>query len=318
MPLVVKDRVQETTTTTGTGTVTLGGAVSGYQSFSAIGNGNTTYYTIHGGTEWEVGIGTYTSSGTTLSRTTVLASSNSGSLVNFSAGTKNVFVTYPSFKTNPTQVSTTPPTNPMPGEVWLNSEDGQTYVYYVDTDSAQWISAASGVSGPNTVTTSTTTNITGILQGNGSVVSGVTSTTGSGNLVFATSPTLVTPVLGTPTSGALTNCTADGTNAVGYRNVPISGSAKSSSYSLTTADVGKYIEVTTGGSITVPNSTFATGDVLSIFNNTSGAITLTMSITTAYIGGTDSDKATISLATRGVATILFISGTLCVVSGNVS
>lgn len=95
MPHVVKDRVMETTASTGTGTITLGGAVAGYQSFSVIGNANTTYYTIVGGTEWEVGIGTYTSSGTTLSRDTVLESSNGGSLVNFSAGTKNVFVTYP-------------------------------------------------------------------------------------------------------------------------------------------------------------------------------------------------------------------------------
>ena len=97
MALVLADRVQETTTTTGTGTVTLAGAVSGYQSSAAIGNGNSTYYTIAGqtGTEWAVGIGTYTSAGTTLSRTTVLSSSNSGSLVSFSAGTKNVFVTYP-------------------------------------------------------------------------------------------------------------------------------------------------------------------------------------------------------------------------------
>ena len=98
MALVVKDRVQETSTTTGTGTFTLAGAVSGFQSFSVIGNGNTTYYAIVGGTEWEVGLGTYTSSGTTLSRDTVLESSNSGSLVNFSAGTKNVFVTYPAEK----------------------------------------------------------------------------------------------------------------------------------------------------------------------------------------------------------------------------
>jgi len=100
MALVLKDRVQETTTTTGTGTITLGGAVTGYQSFSSIGNGNTTYYVIYvpGGADWEVGIGTYTSSGTTLSRTTILASSNSGSLVNFSAGTKNVFCDYPAGK----------------------------------------------------------------------------------------------------------------------------------------------------------------------------------------------------------------------------
>lgn len=98
MALVIKDRVKETSTTTGTGTLTLAGAVTGFQSFSVIGNSNTTFYTIalQGGSEWEVGIGTYTSSGTTLSRDTVLSSSNSGSLVNFSAGTKEVFVTYPS------------------------------------------------------------------------------------------------------------------------------------------------------------------------------------------------------------------------------
>lgn len=97
MPLVLKDRVKETTTTTGTGTITLAGAVSGYQSFSVIGNANTTYYTIVDASTgaWEVGLGTYTSAGTTLSRDTVLESSNSGSLVNFGAGTKDVFVTYP-------------------------------------------------------------------------------------------------------------------------------------------------------------------------------------------------------------------------------
>ena len=97
MAFVLADRVKETTTTTGTGTVTLLGASTGFQSFSAIGNTNTTYYTIAGqtGSEWEVGIGTYTSSGTTLARTTVIASSNAGALVNFSAGTKDVFVTYP-------------------------------------------------------------------------------------------------------------------------------------------------------------------------------------------------------------------------------
>lgn len=100
MALVLKDRVQETTTSIGTGTITLAGAVTGFQSFAAIGNGNETYYVIaaQSGGQWEVGVGTYTSSGTTLSRDTVLSSSNSGSLVDFSAGVKNVFVTYPSEK----------------------------------------------------------------------------------------------------------------------------------------------------------------------------------------------------------------------------
>jgi hypothetical protein len=100
MALVLKDRVKETTTTTGTGTVTLAGAVTDYQAFSAIGDGNTTYYTItlSANDEWEVGVGTYTASGTTLSRDTILASSNSGSAVNFSAGSKDVFVVYPAGK----------------------------------------------------------------------------------------------------------------------------------------------------------------------------------------------------------------------------
>jgi hypothetical protein len=98
MALVLADRVRETSATTGTGTLTLAGAVYGYQSFAAIGNGNTTYYTIYDQTSgaWEVGIGTYTTSGTTLSRTTVLSSSNADALVPFGVGTKDVFVTYPS------------------------------------------------------------------------------------------------------------------------------------------------------------------------------------------------------------------------------
>jgi len=98
MALVLKDRVKETTTTTGTGTVTLAGAAAGFQSFVVIGDGNQTFYAIVDATSgaWEVGVGTYTSSGTTLSRTTVVSSSNAGSLVNFGAGSKDVFVTYPS------------------------------------------------------------------------------------------------------------------------------------------------------------------------------------------------------------------------------
>lgn len=100
MALVLLDRVRETSTTTGTGTISLLGAVDGYQAFSAIGDGNTTYYTIFDqlAGEWEVGIGTYTSSGATLSRDTVLSSSNGGALVTFGAGSKDVFVTYPAEK----------------------------------------------------------------------------------------------------------------------------------------------------------------------------------------------------------------------------
>jgi hypothetical protein len=97
MALVVKDRVKVSTATTGTGTLTLGAAAVGFQDFSVIGDGNTTYYTITdtGAGEWEVGIGTYDSTGDTLTRDTVLASSNSGNLLDLGAGDKDVFVTYP-------------------------------------------------------------------------------------------------------------------------------------------------------------------------------------------------------------------------------
>lgn len=101
MALVLADRVRETTTTAGTGTITLAGAVTGFRTFATVGNGNTTYYVIagQGTSEWEVGIGTYTSSGTTLSRDTVLASSaGAPTKTSFSAGTKDVWVDYPAGK----------------------------------------------------------------------------------------------------------------------------------------------------------------------------------------------------------------------------
>jgi hypothetical protein len=132
------------------------------------------------------------------------------------------------------------------------------------------------------------------------------------------SVTLVTPVLGTPSSGTLSSCTVDGTNSVGYKNIPQTGSDKTTAYTLVTGDVGKYVGVGTSGSIVVPTSTFANGDAISVYNNTTGNITITTSAPTAYIGGTNTVKTSITLATRGIATILFVSATVCVVTGNVS
>ena len=105
---------------------------------------------------------------------------------------------------------------------------------------------------------------------------------------------------------------------LGYLNIPQSGAAKTTSYTLAVTDVGKVIEVGASGAIEVPDATFAIGDAIIIFNNTSGSITMTMTITNAYIAGTDTDEATIDVATRGVANILFVTGTTCVVTGNVS
>jgi len=132
MALVLADRVRETTTVVGTGTATLLGAIASYQSFAAIGNANTTYYTIvnQSANEWEVGIGTYTASGTLLSRDTVLSSSNSGSLVNFSAGTKDVWGDYPAGKAVTTDTLAYPPaiggTTPAAGTFTTLTATGQT------------------------------------------------------------------------------------------------------------------------------------------------------------------------------------------------
>ena len=150
------------------------------------------------------------------------------------------------------------------------------------------------------------------------LLDGVTATTAELNYVDGVTSAIQTQLdakspLASPTfSGTV----SDGDGKI--RAIPQSGSDKTSSYTLTTGDIGNFVGVGSSGSITVPNSTFAAGDAISIFNNTSGDITITLSITTAYIAGEDADKNSVTLATRGVCTILFISGTVCVLSGNVS
>lgn len=102
------------------------------------------------------------------------------------------------------------------------------------------------------------------------------------------------------------------------RNIPSAGAAKTSAYTLSLSDIGEFVTVGTSGSITVPNDVFSAGNAVSIYNDTTGNVTITCSITTAYIAGTDSDKATMTLATRGVATFLFINPSLCVATGNLT
>jgi len=173
MALIVKDRVQETSTTTGTGTLTLAGAVAGFQSFSVIGNANTTYYAIVMDSSFEIGIGTYTSSGTTLSRTTVLESSNAGSLVNFSAGTKSVFCTYPAEQGLYLDASGNAIALGTPASATLTNATG--------------LPISTGVSGLGTgVATFLAT------PSSANLASAVTDETGSGSLVFATLPTFGT------------------------------------------------------------------------------------------------------------------------------
>lgn len=153
MPLVVKDRVKETSTTTGTGTFTLAGAAAGFDTFSSsIGNGNTTWYAIVGGSEWEVGLGTVAAG--TLARTTVLESSNSDNLVNFSAGTKDVFCTYPADQS--VYFNATNKVAITGGAIWENSN---------------------AIASNYTITSSTN----GLSAGNVTINSGVTVTIPSGS-----------------------------------------------------------------------------------------------------------------------------------------
>ena len=171
MALVLKDRVQETTTSPGTGDATLLGAVTGFQTFSsAIGNGNTCYYAIadQGGPNWEVGLGTYVSSGNVLQRTTVLSSSAGGTTkANFSSGTQTVFVTYPAEKS-------------------------------VNLDGSGNVSALGTVSSGTWAATTIAVAYGG---------TGTTTSTGSGNVVLSNSPSLTTPNLGTPSAVTLSNAT---------------------------------------------------------------------------------------------------------------
>lgn len=190
MATVFTDRVLETTTTSGTGSLSLDGAVTGYQRFSTVGNGNTAYYSIWAidtnGTpsgDWEVGLGTW-ATGHTLARTTVLASSNSGSAVSFASGTtKRVALVYPA---SVAIYSGGPLGTPSSGTL----------------TSCTGLPISTGVSGLGTgVATFLGT------PSSANLLAAVTNETGTGALVFADTPTLIAPLLGIPTSGTLTNCT---------------------------------------------------------------------------------------------------------------
>jgi hypothetical protein len=230
--------------------------------------------------------------------------------------------------------------------VWVYN-NGTDVVTAVDHIPSLTLGAALPIASGGTGSTSTTfvdltTNVTGTLPvanggtgitsfGTGvatflgtpssaNLAAAVTDETGTGALVFANTPTLESPVLGTPTSGALTTCTADGTNPVGFKNIPLSGT-KTASYTLVAGDVGKFVELGASGTIVIPASVFAAGDAISVFNNTSASIACTCSaITTVYEGGTNTNiSATgFSITTRGVVTILFIATTTVVITGNLA
>jgi hypothetical protein len=188
-------------------------------------------------------------------------------------------------------------------------------------DGTTWgVYAQVGGNGGNVVTTTGTQTLTNkTISGSSNTITDVSLTTGvTGTLPVANGGTGNTffSVSG-PASSTKTYTFPNENMTVGYRNLPAVGT-QTGSYTLAVNDVGKYVQVSTGGSITIPTSTFAEGDAITIYNNTTGNITITCSAPTAYIAGTNTVKTSMTLATRGVATVLFYSATACVVSGNVT
>jgi hypothetical protein len=312
MALVVKDRVQETSTTTGTGTYTLAGAVTGYQSFSVIGNANKTYYAATDGTDWEVGIGTYTSSGTTLSRDSILESSNAGSAVNWGAGTKNIFVSWPAdaatlnWATTATSGSTTTLTNQSAYFQYFTGTSTQTVTLPVVSTLAEgWtFHITNNSTGNLTVNSSGGNLVITVLPGTTAMctcilVTGTTAAsweagytdfstaTGTGAVVLAVSPTITDPSI----VGAITEDIFTITDGAAFEVDPANGSIQL---------------ITLGASRTPKATNFLAGESLTLMVNDGTAYTITWTDATwgsggvIWVGGTAP-----TLATTGYTVIEF-------------
>lgn len=220
MSLALADRVRQTTTSTGTGTITLDGSVDGFQSFAVIGNNNTTYYTIAGGTQWEVGIGTYY--GGTLARTTVISSST-GAKLDLAAGTKDVFVTLPAENTITS----------------IASADGSVIV----TANGSLVDLAVSQTSPASVLVEQVRNSTGatLLKGTAVYISGATGQLPTVSKALATSDATSAQTLGLITTD-LAN------NSNGY--VTIIGLVNDLDTSAFTDGAQLYLSPTTAGALT--------------------------------------------------------------------
>lgn len=179
------------------------------------------------------------------------------------------------------------------------------------TDVVNAVSYLQGSSANISVLTAGSATITTLIVTSGTITT-LGSTSANITTLNSTSANITTL---TGSSATITNL-LDGSGNV--RAIPSAGTTKTSAYTLAITDVGEFVTVGASGGIVVPNDLFAVGDAVSIFNNTAGNIAISLTITTAYISGTDADKASVTLATRGVATVLFVNPSLCVLTGNIT
>ena len=343
MALVYADRVQDTTATTGTGTITLAGAPpSGYQSFAVIGNGNTAYYTLTSGSAWEVGIGTYSSTGPTLARTTILSSSAAGAAITLS-GTSTVFVTYPAeraFSTDNVLAvasgGTGLATAPVNGALLIGN--GTNYT-------SGNLTAGTGIGVANatgSITVSNSAPMTypgaGIANSTGSAWGTSYTTTGSGTVaVLAASPTIT----GTYTfGGTAVSAAAWNLNGIGFiqNSTTYTDTTGTSSYSVAInvfkAQTYNTTNVTTpnsiygnyfytpiqGANVTASNVyALATDGPISVGGGTGYISTFNGSITTTNGGATFAQNVTVQsngVTVTGASTITGGSGLVATFAAN--
>jgi hypothetical protein len=169
-----------------------------------------------------------------------------------------------------------------------------------------------GSTSANITTLNTTSGTVTTLGSTSANITTLNTTSGTVTTLGSTSANITTL---TGTSATITNI-LDGAGKV--RAIPSAGAAVTTAYTLAITDIGEFVTVGASGSITVPNDVFVAGDVVAVFNNTTGDISINCPVTTAYLAGTDADKASLTLSTRGVASVLFINPSLCVITGNVS